>query len=101
MVLSLRRALRKTTLLPSDEATVALAREYARRIDDGDLSVGSKFLTTLQSLLMTPQSRAIGLPKKGAPDAKPANNLDQLRAKRTARLNNAPAVDATATASDA
>jgi hypothetical protein len=53
------RSIRKVERTPADAAAVALARVYARRIDEGfDLSkLGPQLLAVLDHLRMTPRSR--------------------------------------------
>jgi hypothetical protein len=77
-----------------DLAAVELAATYAAHIDEGgDVEkTGPLLLAALESLLMTPRSRAVTV-KGGDRDGKSDNPLDQLRAKRRARVDNAPAVD--------
>ena len=81
-----------------DLAAVELAATYAAHIDTGgDVEkTGPLLLTALESLLMTPRSRA-ATAKGGGRDDKPNNPLDELRARRGARVGNAPPVDAAAT----
>lgn len=81
-----------------DLAAVELAATYAVHIDTGgDVEkTGPLLLAALESLLMTPKSRA-ATAKGGDRDSKPDNPLDQLRAKRRARVNDAPPVDSAAT----
>lgn len=80
-----------------DLAAVELAATYARAIDDGgDVDkTGPLLLTALESLLMTPRARA-ATAKGGDRDGRGSNPLDELRARRGARVNNPPAVDSTA-----
>jgi len=79
-------ALRKAGLQPQDEAAMALALMYARRIDavPGDLSdLGPKLLAVLASLGMTPAGRGV---KGGKQDATPVSNaLDELEQRRAKR----------------
>ena len=76
-----------------DTAAVELAAAYGAAIDAGGEvdKTGPLLLAALESLLMTPKSRAAT--KGGDRDDRGSNPLDQLRAKRSARVNNAPPVD--------
>lgn len=87
-----------TKLSVEDLAAVELAATYGAAIDGGSdvEKTGPLLLAALESLLMTPKSRA-ATAKGGDRDSKPDNPLDQLRAKRRARVNDAPAVDSAAT----
>lgn len=70
MTSALNRALRAVKLGPEDAATVALARKYARLIDDDPRflsQVGRMLLEVLVELRMTPKARA-ALVKGGASD---------------------------------
>lgn len=82
----------------ADAAAVELAATYGAAIDaGGDVDkTGPLLLAALESLLMTPKSRASTL-KGGDRDDRGSNPLDQLRARRSARVNNAPPVDTAAT----
>lgn len=85
------------TLKPADQAAVRLALVYARAIDEGDAAVekaGPPLLAALEALGMTPRARAN---MKGVTSDGPvANPLDELRARRAARADRTPAVDAAA-----
>lgn len=94
----LTAALAEVTTTPADKATVELARTYARALDvDGEVltKIGPALLACLESLLMTPRSRAALLPKGGAPsvDNGKRSPADELRARRAARVAGAAAVD--------
>jgi len=83
----------------ADSAAVELALKYATELDSGGdlVKVGPLLLAALESLQLTPRSRAA----KGGDDAGATSNpLDELRARRGARVNNAPAVDSTAAGAD-
>ncbi len=95
---ALTEALSGLTIRPTDKAAVALATEYAARIDaDGDLSrLGPALLACLESLGMTPKGRA-AIAGKGAQDSGPTSSpLDEVRKRREARKNGTPAVDSPA-----
>lgn len=79
-----------------DLAAVELAATYGAAIDDGgDVDkVGPLLLAALESLLMTPKARASTA--KGGDRDRSSNPLDQLRARRAARVNDSPAVDSAA-----
>ena len=85
-----------------DLAAVELAATYGAAIDDGgDVDkTGPLLLAALESLLMTPKARA-STAKGGDRDGRGSNPLDELRARRGARVNNPPAVDTTAAGADA
>lgn len=73
---------------PRYAATVELARSYAALLDEVGVEelpkVGPLLLSALDKLGLTPAAR--GARKGGEPDAgKPANPLDELRARRDAR----------------
>lgn len=80
------------TVADADLAAVELAAAYAVELDSGgDVDkVGPLLLAALESLLLTPRSRSA---KGGGRDDKPGNPLDELRARRGARVGNAPPVD--------
>lgn len=80
-----------------DLAAVELAATYGAAIDDGgDVDkTGPLLLAALESLLMTPRARAATV-KGGDRDGRAGSPLDELRARRGARVNNPPAVDASA-----
>lgn len=84
-----------------DLAAVELAATYGQAIDEGgDVDkTGPLLLAALESLLMTPRSRA-ATAKGGDRDGRGSNPLDELRAKRGARVNRAQAVDPTAAGAD-
>lgn len=84
---------------PRDAAVVALALTYARKIDDGDgdlLKLGPQLLAVLESLQMSPRSRAAarrgmrGDDEPGADDGKPRSVLDELRDRRARKHPSAP-----------
>lgn len=81
-----------------DSAAVELALKYAAELDaGGDLvRVGPLLLSALEALQLTPRSRAA----KGGDDVG-ANPLDELRARRSARINNTSAVDTATAGTDA
>lgn len=85
-----------------DLAAVELAATYGAAIDGGgDVDkTGPLLLAALESLLMTPRARA-ATAKGGDRDGRGSNPLDELRARRGARVNNPPAVDPTAAGADA
>jgi hypothetical protein len=95
----LDEALGITTVSSSDAAAVALARAYADAIDAGGAEalkeLGSKLLTTLDALGMTPLARMTV--KRGTSGGLVADlggsELEQRRAKRRARMHNAEGLD--------
>lgn len=93
---ALNAALTEIDSAGRDQATAELARTYAAAIDEGAAveKLGPLLLAVLESLLMTPRARA-ALVKGGndATAAKPANPLDELLAKRQARIDAAKVVD--------
>lgn len=100
-------ALEHTVTSNSDYAAIALARAYADAIDDGGAEalkdLGSRLLTTLDALGMTPLARMTV--KRGTsgglvPDSAAGTELEQRRAKRRIRQHNAQDLDATASGSD-
>lgn len=100
-------ALEVTPTSDSDAAAVALARAYADAIDDGGAEalkdLGSRLLTTLDALGMTPLARmTVKRGTSGGPVADPAmgTELEQRRAARRARMHGAPDMDATAAGVD-
>jgi hypothetical protein len=99
---AVRKAAGERNLSPEDLAAVELAAAYAAEIGSGDAieKVGPLLLAALESLLMTPRARA-ATAKGGDRDGRGSNPLDELRAKRGARVNNPPAVDSTAAGADA
>lgn len=78
-----------------DKAAAELALTYAREIDlGGDLAkLGPALLACLAALLLTPAARAAAKKGAGGDSNKPANRLDELRAKR-ARKARAADLDA-------
>lgn len=95
---ALRAALRDTDLTGSDGAARALAITYARQLDGGEdpTRLGPALLAVLTALGMTPAARA-ALTGKGTADGRtPGSPLDELRARRRARTDGTPPVDATA-----
>ena len=95
-------ALSNTPTSNSDAAAVALARAYADAIDAGGpealKELGSRLLTTLDALGMTPLARMTV--KRGTSGGVVADSagseLEQRRAKRRARQYNAADLDAAA-----
>lgn len=86
------------SLQPRDLALVELARTIALHIDCGDDlgKLGPQLAAVLDALLMSPKSRAAAA-GKGAPKDDPrATALDELRQRRSARINGTAAVDAAA-----
>lgn len=83
---ALESALRSVVLTPADGAAVALAREYAKSIDElgaaAQDKLGGKLLDVLEALGMTPKARAALT--KGAEPPK-HSGLDELRARREKR----------------
>ena len=88
------------TVAEADIAAVELAAAYGAELDSGgDVDkVGPLLLAALESLLLTPRSRVA----KGGDDASGISNpLDELRARRSARVNDPATVDTAAAAPDA
>lgn len=85
----------------ADLGAVELAITYAAAIDAGaDLEkAGPLLLAVLESLLMTPRARA-ATGKGGDHGDRGSDPLDELRARRGARVNNPPAVDPAAAGTD-
>lgn len=96
-------ALAERELDPRDQAVAELALTYARGIDLGEdlAKVGPALLATLTALLLTPAARAAALKGVKEDGQRPANPLDELRERRAARTNRAPAVDSPTPAADA
>lgn len=88
MLRQLDEALKSLTLDGTDGAAVELARTYARAIDAGDSldKRGPQLLAVLESLGMTPRSRAALM--KGETHAV-TSPLDELRERRATRVGNA------------
>lgn len=83
-----------------DSAAVELALKYAVELDSGGdlVKVGPLLLAALESLQLTPRSRSA----KGGDDASGISNpLDELRARRSSRVNDPSTVDTAATGADA
>lgn len=85
-----------------DLAAVELAATYGAAIDSGDSidKVGPLLLAALESLLMTPKARA-STAKGGADASGISNPLDELRARRSARVNDPSTVDTATAGTDA
>jgi len=84
-------------LAPVDQAAVQLALTYAAAVDAGEPveKVGPPLLAVMEALGMTPRARAALA--KGVTSAGPsASPLDELRARRAARQDRTPDLDATA-----
>jgi hypothetical protein len=79
-------ALKGVTTTPADDATIALARAYARSVDCGeDLSkIGPALLACLKELGMTPAARA-ALTKGEPREQERRSPLDELRQRREQR----------------
>ena len=94
LVSAVRRSLRGLDLAEADKGAAELALTYARQVDDGhDVKVfGPLLLAVLESLLMTPRARSTVL-RGVARDGDTASPLDQLRARRAARGDDAETVD--------
>lgn len=100
-------ALEHTVTSESDNAAVALARAYADAIDAGGpdtlKDLGSRLLTTLDALGMTPLARmTVKRGTSGGPVADPnaGTELERRRAQRRARMHGAADLDATAAGAD-
>jgi len=90
-----RRAVKELEGPDLDRAAAGLAVKYAVAIDEDDTrleKLGPQLQSLLESLLMTPRARAVAV-KGGRGDDKRVDPLDELRARRAARVNNPPAVD--------
>jgi hypothetical protein len=77
---------------PTDLGAAGLALKYADQIDKGNLAtlakLGPLLLATMESLQMTPKSRAIAA--RGTSSGKPVNaKFDELRQRRSERANRA------------
>lgn len=98
-------ALLLTPVSHSDAAAVALARAYADAIDAGEpdalKDLGSKLLTCLDALGMTPLARTtIKRGTSGGPVAE-ETPLERRRRERAARKHHAPNMDAAPGGADA
>lgn len=83
---ALESALLTARTLPQDGATVALAREYAQKMDDGVeplWRIGPRLLEVLVELGMTTKAR-VAISKGETPE-QPASSIDELRKRREAR----------------
>lgn len=88
------RALAEVTVQTADAGVIELALTYAREIDAGGelQKLGPALLSVLESLLMTPKARAALV--KGVKDVEPPKSpLDELRARRNARINDTKPMD--------
>jgi hypothetical protein len=91
----LAKALKGVVVDDRDRPAVLLAMKYAKAIDgDSDLleTLGSRFMTALQQLQLTPASR--GAAGAGAPSRSPAEEAlkamrDEVAAKRRQRADSA------------
>ena len=94
LVSAVRRSLRGLELADADKGAAELALTYAKQIDDGhDVKVfGPLLLAVLDSLLMTPRARSAVL-RGVARDGDTPSPLDQLRARRAARVDDPETVD--------
>ncbi len=92
---SLEQALADMSLQPRDAAMVELARTLALHIDCGDdlAKLSPQLAAVLDALLMSPKSRAAAAGKGAPKDAAGTNSLDELRARRRARVDGTSAVD--------
>ena len=81
-----RDALSANEISAVDKATAELALTYARYIDAGDelSKLGPALLSCLAALGMTPAARAALV--KGGTGASVASPLDELKARRAARV---------------
>lgn len=85
--LALGRSVRATTVAPESAATVELAKQYARAIDEEAYPlwrIGPRFLETLDALGLTPRAKAALLKGQSLP-APPADPIDELRRQRERR----------------
>lgn len=102
----LDEALSVTPTSNLDGAAVALARAYADAIDAGGAEalkdLGSRLLTTLDALGMTPLARmTVKRGTSGGPVADAGGTeLERRRAKRRTRMHNAEDLDAAASGVD-
>lgn len=93
--LALRRSLKSVNVADADQVVAALARTYARSLDNPEeltrldiTRLGRSLQAALEALLMTPRERArvdVATPRKVTADA--GSPLDQLRARRSARID--------------
>jgi hypothetical protein len=87
------RSLQEIQLADSDLPIAALIIKYATEIDEGNLAtlarLGPSLLSCMESLQMSPRSRAQA--NKGAKNDQPipTSKLDELRIKREERKNRA------------
>lgn len=103
MVKAVELALNAAHIEPQDQALSAALRGYAALLDaeptDADTwkDIGPKLVDALTKLNMTPASRSKTTgtkePAVGGDLDVPRNPLDELRARRAARLHGASAVD--------
>jgi hypothetical protein len=87
---ALNRALRDVVVADSDAALVALARQYARLIDEDEgrtARLGPKLLDVLVEMRLTPRARA-GVIQGSFDDA--GSKLDDLRLRRANRAEVIP-----------
>jgi hypothetical protein len=100
---AVRDSIATKTFGTEDRGIAMLAIYYAEEIDldSGELNrLGPKLQAALESLGLTPLARA-RMTKKVNDDDKPtADPLDELDARRSARLRNAAPVDSAVTAPD-
>lgn len=91
---SITKAVAGLELTAADQGAAALAVRYAQELDaGGELDkVGPLLLAVLESLLMTPRSRAAAV-KGGTGVSPPRSPLDELRARREYRERDAETVD--------
>src|SRR6266545_371031 len=100
---AVRQSLPSVRTRPEDKAAERLAERYAAALDSAEdpeaalEKLGPKLLACLAELGMTPKAR-YAVVKGGPADGSTRRSaLDELRAKRAARANRAPTVDATTT----
>lgn len=95
LVTVVSHSLSEVKLEESDLATAALAIKYAGQIDSGNLAtlakLGPLLLQVMESLQMSPKSRAINTKGDGTTNGTPANpKLDELRSKRLSKSSGTP-----------
>src|SRR3546814_10349558 len=97
-----RDAVAQLELAPADLAAAELAYLYADQLDADPTKAGQlgpKLHALLDDLLMTPKARSVAA-RPGGRDGVPTSPLDELRARRAARTDRTPPLDAAAPCAD-
>lgn len=97
LVKAVQAAVEALALAPADQGAVELALAYAAEIDHGETpidKVGPALLTVMEALGATPRARAALA--KGVTSVSSTSPLDELRARRNARINRAEDLDTAA-----